>query len=118
MSTTDVVSTGSRETLAYRKASRALGKAVHPEALNRLFELCPTAFVKVVHRHYLPGADRWTEVRIYPNPDGGVPVQASAIPHPNDQYNRRYGIDLAFRRALRKVKQEAFRGTWNQYDRP
>ncbi len=85
------------------KAERCLGKAVHPKALDRLFELAPEAEVGVHHHVSTWDGRQITTVTI------GLPVgheiHATAKVHPRDQFRRRYGIDLAFRRGLRKVKE-------------
>lgn len=98
-------------------AARVLGKAVHPFAVNRLFELWPEAQVAVRHgetRH--DGADlRFTEVEIWegertagtdPGSWAGVNtrhVTRRATCHPADPFDRRTGIRLAFDRCLREA---------------
>lgn len=88
------------------KNRRILGKAVHPNALRRLHELWPNAVVRVLHGEEFPGQVRGTTVRIYERPGvPGGPVYGVAICHPNDQWDRRRGIELAFRRALAQVRE-------------
>lgn len=98
------------------RAERVLGLAVHPKALDRLFELCPEASVRVRHLQLWDPMDHWYERangKIVPNitrvtevqidvPQEGVAL-AFAECHPEDNYVRRRGIELAFRRALKLV---------------
>lgn len=88
-------------------AKRRLGKAVHPLALNRLYELWPEAHVQVSHVTSQLGGPQWTSVWIWQRygeskPAGECIVRHANV-HPHDQRNRRYGISPAFRRALREV---------------
>lgn len=96
---------------ARARAEKVLGKGVHPAAVERLFELWPEAEVGV--RHFAQRGDdgiplRTTRVEIWNKPmrsPGAYPVTAYASCRTDtDQWNRRFGIDLAFRRALRSVK--------------
>lgn len=101
---------------AHEKAAMALGSAVHPAALDRLFELCPEAVVRVRHQSLgvlgatwyerangavVPYAFRTTVVQI--DLARGDVVYGRARCHPEDNYDRRKGIELAFRRALKRV---------------
>jgi hypothetical protein len=96
---------------AERRAAKVLGKAVHPNALKRLFELWPEAEVHVSHFHDATGDmtavdiyshtwDQMTDARDhFPKTATG-----NAFCAPEDQFNKRYGIQLAFRRALDDVR--------------
>lgn len=98
----------------YERNRRTLGKAVHPAALARLHELWPEARVKVSYHHaWLSPADqrkfggvsrKLTVVCIERGVtvNGVLPprVYGTATKHPHDRDDRRYGIELAFRRAL------------------
>ena len=94
--------------------ARVLGKAVHPKALARLHELWPDAIVKVYHDrvgrgpkypqawHYV----RRTRVHIIPStPGGAATATGEVVCHSEDTFNRRRGIELAFRRELKAVPQ-------------
>ena len=106
------------QTEAEDRADCILGKAVHRAAHARLFELWPLAIVNVSHhtehaiirgaRLDTPRSDernhrQITVVRIE-NPDEGYVVYGMAECAPGDQWDRKKGIDLAFRRALDKVR--------------
>lgn len=98
----------------HKRAALRLGNAVHPGALGRLYELWPRADVRVQHR---------TErVLVIARMDGNVyeerqttlvairlaqrsPAIGVAVCHPGDQWERRRGIELAFRRALNIVRE-------------
>lgn len=96
-----------------RDLSKVLGKAPHPRAINRMVQIWPKAYVNVEHgttRH--DGTDyRYTRVFIYEfdpkTDDDATPtprlIQGLARCHPSDQFCRRKGIELAFRRALRNL---------------
>jgi hypothetical protein len=85
---------------------RVLGKAIHVAALMRLHELWPEAVVKVRHgRSNVFGKRYWTRVTIMRSGPGTGSVYATAKCAPGDSFNRRYGISLAFRRALDKVRE-------------
>lgn len=108
---------------------RALGRAVHPAALDRLHELFPDATVTVEHVIYrvplAPDApvrmggprDRrqhatrvWIDLEGDWQPNQGVSrpsssIYADASCHPDDNFDRRKGIELAFRRALDVARQ-------------
>jgi hypothetical protein len=93
-----------RQDTAIERARRVLGHAVHTKALQRLFELWPEAEVSVVYGRY--DGRRTTVVRIRHNPGAtfvGGEARGEAHCDQSDQFVRRVGIDLAFRRALRKV---------------
>lgn len=104
------ISQEDRQDTAIERARRVLGHAVHAKALQRLFELWPEADVKVVYGRY--DGRRTTTVEIKPwanaTPWAGF-VRGEAQCDSSDQFNRRYGIDLAFRRALRKLKEKCDR---------
>lgn len=88
------------------RAERVLGKAVHPRALDRLFELWPEAEAQVRHGTFEHQSRRkhWTEVTLHkPQPVRADVVSRRAYVHSDDQRDRRKGIDIAFRRALREV---------------
>jgi hypothetical protein len=96
-----------------QRAELVLGNAVHPAALDRLFELWPTAHVVV--RHSLQFNDgvpiKVTHIEVWDRPPG------EAGPYPElgiakcrldvDSWERRRGIGLAFKRALLRVKSRA-----------
>lgn len=106
---------------ARERNARVLGKAVHPDALARLHELFPEAHVSVQHESYvreLPHGEMRMGRRCYPNPerethvlielgDGYPPIMGTAFCHPLDNFDRRKGIQLAFRRALDAVREQA-----------
>jgi hypothetical protein len=96
---------------------KVLGRAVHPKAIDRLLELWPEAYVEVTHysaRH--DGVPlRCTRVHIWSGPSptrtnserptGSERRTGTARCRLDcDVWDRRRGIDLAFRRALKKVK--------------
>lgn len=86
---------------------RILGKAVHPGALDRLFEIWPTAYVQV--QHDPPGTrNRGTRVTIYrfdPSAEGVPPeqVMGAVTTWHRDQFARATGRRLAFERALKAL---------------
>jgi hypothetical protein len=94
-----------------------VGKAVHDDALDRLFELWPSALVRVQHNsEHIPDLTRMdgctrderrhrqiTVVSI-DDPDSGYTVFGRAECAPGDQWDRKLGIAMAFRRALVKVR--------------
>jgi hypothetical protein len=84
----------------HKRAEKVLGKAVHPDALNRLFELWPKAKVEVKH-YGLRHRKRGTRVTIT---FGAKSVHGFAECSLDDQYERKRGIQLAFQRALQKVR--------------
>lgn len=91
--------------LAQRRNARVLGKAVHPAALKRLHQLWPEAVVKVRHGGNAGSGQRyWTRVTILRSGPGTGSVYAVATCAPEDGFNRKYGVDLAFRRALKMVR--------------
>lgn len=102
---------------AVERSRRVLGKGVHPAAIMRLHELWPDAVVRVGHGYdyALSHPDRPTMevvrvtwVRIFERPGApGGPVLGESRCREDDAYRRDYGIDLAFRRALRKVRERA-----------
>lgn len=96
---------------------RVLGNAVHPRAVDRLFELWPEADVAVRHgddRH--DGVElKVTRVNIAKKRDP-VPTAATPLALGDarcrldcDSWDRRHGISLAFRRALQEVRRMAER---------
>jgi hypothetical protein len=100
------------------RAQRVLGKAVHPGAIDRLYELWPEAIVYVQHgENRAPGdrmsgpaiVTRWTRVTIVRSSAKLYEVVGEAFCHPNDRYDRKRGIELAFKRALNDVR-------WINYD--
>lgn len=95
------------------KARRTLGCGVHEQALARLFELWPSAYVSVRHVDTLRDGihSKTTFVKIYPRPprkdgfvEGGHVVAAARCRLDCDQWVRSKGIGLAFNRALKRVK--------------
>ncbi len=97
------------------KAAHTLGRAVHRDALARLFELHPKAVVHVEHKALarpLPWGSRRMGRMNYATPERITLIQidldgtmrtvayGKAKCHPEDNFNRRTGIELAFRRAL------------------
>lgn len=93
--------------------SATLGAAVHPMALARLHQLFPDARVKVRHETTeVPRHSRMSDYRVLPehetrvyvdldgNDNPSATIFGKAICHPADNYDRRKGIDVAFRRAL------------------
>jgi hypothetical protein len=95
-----------------------VGRAVHNDALDRLFELWPGALVRVTHKtEHIPDLTRmdgctrdarWhrqiTTVSI-DDPVSGYTVFGRAECAPGDQWDRKVGIAMAFRRALTKVRE-------------
>lgn len=104
---------------AREKAGHVLGKAVHPAALDRLYEIWPNAFVEVLHERIADDTKPWrmdqsiptkrvTEVVIYATGfHEGLPMPEArtgrAVCHPNDNFERRQGIKMAFDRAFKQV---------------
>jgi hypothetical protein len=94
-----------------------LGRAVHPAALDRLHELFPEARVNVEHEAHpvelLKGSMKMSrrfyqrpshETRVFIDLDGdkrpGGTIFGTATCHHEDNFDRRKGITLAYRRAL------------------
>jgi hypothetical protein len=100
----------------YRRAGRVLGHAGHPRAINRLVELWPQARVLVAHGYEaqiipLPSPFRGRRAtRVVIREDDAEDarwVGGEALCSPSDQFCRRRGIEIAFRRALRRLVEEA-----------
>lgn len=91
------------------RVERTLGKAVHPRAIDRLFELWPHAEVEVKHsdgRH--DGVNlKITHVNIRKLPRGNAPNEQTFgrayCRLDCDQWSRRRGISLAFNRAMHGI---------------
>lgn len=91
------------------KAERVLGKAVHQAAIDRLFEIWPSAEVEVKHsdgRH--DGVDlKITHINIFMAPRGNAPNESvfgrARCRLDDDQWDRKVGIKLAFNRALKAI---------------
>lgn len=105
------------------KSERALGKAVHPAAIARLYEIFPDAEVEVTHgsspHPTLPDGlhwgdralverfsekaprYRWTTVTVS-TPDGDVLANTMSF-YPPVQFSRRAGISHAFRYLLKDI---------------
>jgi hypothetical protein len=93
---------------------RVLGKAVHPKAIDRLFEVWPEAQVQVDRyrtRHYGVDGIRVTRVIVAATSQEGPRshrvVDRRAYCHPDDPFDRRTGIRLAFDRCLREAVRRA-----------
>lgn len=87
---------------------KVLGAGVHPLAIGRLAELWPDAVVEVEHLRsasWLGVGVRVTEVRIRPKPESAGFVEGLARCNPGDQFRKARGIDIAYRRALGRVKE-------------
>jgi hypothetical protein len=84
---------------------RVLGKAVHAGALMRLHELWPEAHVFLQHHGTGMRRRQNTRVVIRASADSPFGVEGWAFCAPGDQFDRRRGIELAFRRALAKVRE-------------
>lgn len=112
-----------REIAIYTRSRKVLGKAVHPDAILRFHELFPDATITVEHVVYRvplePGTAKmdgptyreqhatrvWIDLEGDWEPNCGKQRPSSAIYadatcHPDDNFNRRKGIELAFRRAF------------------
>lgn len=91
-------------------ADRVLGNAVHPNALDRLFEIWPDAHVEV--QHDPPNTrGRGTRITIYAfdpaTASAGVPpaqVKGAVTTWHRDQFVRKVGTRTAFQRALKKLQ--------------
>lgn len=111
-----------------------LGKAVHPGALARLHELYPDVRVYVRHiTHDHPDAQWYkfddvrrpqvhtTQVWLRFSEREGDYLYAQAKQHPNDNWDRKFGIRLAFDRALASARKrhanEAWEKSWTRLDR-
>lgn len=109
---------------AKERNARVLGKAVHPAALARLHELFPKARVNVEHEatpvELPPGTQKMSrrfyqrpshETRVFIDLDGdkrpGGTIFGTATCHHEDNFDRRKGIELAFRRALDIARRHA-----------
>lgn len=106
-------------------AERVLGKAVHPAAIERLFEVWPKAQVEVRHSYFMGSRPsgrrvelRRTVVEIWEGEKNPILLPAvypinhrhvtrSAVCHPEDTFDRRVGIRLAFDRCLREAVRRA-----------
>lgn len=103
-------------------AGRVLGKAVHPEAINRLFEVWPEAQVEVRHDRTWRGIPftgkrvqlRRTTVEVWEGEKNPIPlpkdqaanyrhITREAVCHPDDTFRRSDGIRIAFDRCLREA---------------
>jgi len=110
---------------------RVLGAAVHPGAIRRLHELFPDAFVKVRHetnKIELPHGSRKMSNMYYAQPEhetyvyidldgdrrSGGTIWAKAVCHPLDNFDRRKGIELAFRRALDIARKNHQQREWTR----
>lgn len=91
---------------------KVVGEGVKPRAVERLLQLWPDARVKVSHSKPITSRmGRWTEVVITESDDPEARcVAAVAACHPNDNYERRRGISIAFLRALKAVKNKTAPG--------
>lgn len=103
----------------------ALGKAVHPAAIARLYEIFPEAKVEVTHgdspHPQLPDGlqpgdraavkrfsekaprYRWTTVTVF-TPDGDVLANTASF-YPPVQFSRRRGVSFAFRGLLKDISE-------------
>lgn len=98
-----------REVDAWLNATKVLGNAVHRGALKRLFELWPEAKVEVKHYRYRYGEQvrpKATRVTIVYGARG---VHGHSECGHGDQFSRKTGIQIAFRRALQKVRESEAR---------
>lgn len=112
--------------LAESRNKNVLGKAVHPAALKRLHELFPLAHVHIRHAEYpveLPYGTQRMDSRHYAQPEHetyviidltgegrpgtGDKAIGLATCHPLDNFDRRKGIKLAFRRALEQARRHS-----------
>jgi hypothetical protein len=107
------------------KSERALGKAVHPAAIQRLYEIFPDAEVQVLHgsspHPLLPDGVTWGDLDVRPvrrfseeepryrwttvtvsTPDGDVLANTVSF-YPPVQFSRRRGVSFAFRRLLKDI---------------
>lgn len=97
---------------ARARAEQVLGKGVHPAAVERLFEVWPEAQVAVAHERELR-AHSYTYVEVWignksaRDKPHGLHVTRNAKCHPDDQFNRRTGVRIAFDRCLREVVRRA-----------
>lgn len=102
-------------------AEQVLGKAATPEQLDELFQLHAAAHPVVTHdvvdEIQIRGA--WwhnlkrTTVEIYDHhpaafqgPPAMLMVKTVAIKSPDDQWNKRRGVEVAFGRALRSLREQ------------
>jgi hypothetical protein len=87
---------------------RVLGAGVHSRAIGRLVELWPEAVVAVIHS---PAAmqPRFTVVKVWESAEakerGDAAVGTESTCAIGEQFHRRVGIAIAFKRALLKVKE-------------
>lgn len=86
---------------------RALGLAGHPQAIERLLELWPSAHVWVTYAVH--GGRRVTLVGIAPSQATTPMFFGRAYCSPPDQFSRRRGREIAFRRALVRLSRYATR---------
>lgn len=110
-------------------AGRVVGKAVHPAALDRLFELYPDVKIDVRHEHDALRDSRRpfrpddhhrvyrviTRVTFWLDGERRASaryVWAKATCHPYDNWDRRAGIKLAFDRALAAARHTHQREVW------
>lgn len=119
------------KTPAEKYSAAKLGAAVHPGAIRRLHELFPDARVTVRHEENLVelpfGARRMGNIyfaspehttRVYidlagdQNPTTTIVGRADC--HPADNFDRRKGIKIAFRRALDIARRNARYRAWEK----
>jgi hypothetical protein len=86
---------------AENHSRKVLGKAVHENAIRRLHELWPEAEVLVKYYQGIIVGNRITMIVIT---EGAKEVVAWSRCVASDQYDRKYGVRLAFQRALAKVR--------------
>jgi len=115
----------SRETLPPRRyAEQVLGKAVTPEQLDELFELHAAAHPvvrrqEVWSKHLVPnepGGEQVTVIRTTVEIQSRNPIGAQApvsvmgngvaYQNPEDEFNKRLGVTIAFGRALKDLRRE------------
>lgn len=126
---------------AENRNRNVLGRAVHPAALRRLHELFPKATVTVEHVVYrVPLAEGTLmkmdgprdraqhSTRVWIDLDGdwqrncgrmrpAHAIYADSTCHPDDRYERREGISIAFGRALNIARKSHQRREWETAQR-
>ena len=98
-----------------QQSQAALGKAVHLAAVARLHELWPEASIGV--EHFIEDHWRITRVTIRRDDSASGYVRGESICHPDDRYERKFGIEQAFRRALDMVRKNERDKRWIEAQR-
>lgn len=110
---------------------KVLGRAIHPQALARVHDFWPDAYITVRHTYERLPDDREpqrmdstptltrqiTTVTIRPRKGDALYISGTAECHPHDQWVRRDGVRLAFNRALERLRKSERQRNWENAQR-